>query len=61
MVDKFFKCPSCNLMEIYDDCRIIGWMDRHDEVSSIIPQITLRIEHYSCSSNDNHNEQLLFA
>jgi len=41
--------------------RIVGRMDRHDEVSGIISQTTLRIEHYSWSSSDNHNEQLLFA
>ena len=41
--------------------RIDGRMDRHDEVSGIILQIALRIKHYSCFSNDKHNEQLLFA
>jgi hypothetical protein len=41
--------------------RIDGRMDRHDEVIGLISQMALRIEHYSCSSNDNHNEQLLFA
>jgi hypothetical protein len=41
--------------------RIDRRLDRHDEVIGIISQIALRTEHYSCSSTDNHNEELLFA
>jgi hypothetical protein len=43
------------------DGRIGGRMDRNDKVSGIISQIALRIEQYSCSSDDNHNGHLLFA